>query len=32
MTVIAGFDPAKSYMIRTHCPSVDILGSMLRLH
>mgnify|MGYP001060123166 CR=1 FL=1 len=26
MTVIAGFDPAKSYMIRTHCPSVDILG------
>lgn len=26
MTVIAGFDPAKSHMIRTHCPSVDILG------
>ena len=26
MTVIAGFDPSKSYMIRTHCPSVDILG------
>lgn len=26
MTVIAGFDPAKSFMIRTHCPSVDILG------
>ncbi|MEC8597693.1 MAG: glycoside hydrolase family 2 TIM barrel-domain containing protein [Bacteroidota bacterium] len=26
MTVVAGFDPAKSFMIRTHCPSVDILG------
>ena len=26
MTVIAGLDPSKAYLIKTHCPSVDILG------
>ena len=26
MTVIAGIDPAKLYMINKYCPSVDILG------
>ncbi len=26
MTVIAGLDPSKIYMIKKHCPSVDILG------
>ncbi len=26
MTVIAGLDPSKAFMIKTRCPSVDILG------
>lgn len=26
MTVIAGLDPAKAYLISTYCPSIDILG------
>ena len=26
MTVIAGLDPSKVFMIKKHCPSVDILG------
>ena len=26
MTVIAGLDPAKVFMIKKYCPSVDILG------
>ena len=26
MTVIAGLDPSKVYMIKKHCPSIDILG------
>ena len=26
MTVIAGIDPSKLYMINKYCPSIDILG------
>ncbi|GIR57968.1 MAG: hypothetical protein CM15mP65_05490 [Crocinitomicaceae bacterium] len=26
MTVIAGLDPAKVFMIKKYCPSIDILG------
>ena len=26
MTVTAGFDPAEAYLIKTSCPSIDILG------
>ncbi len=25
-TVLAGIDPAKIHMVRTHCPSIDVLG------
>ena len=25
-TVLAGIDPAKIHMVRTHCPNVDVLG------
>ena len=26
MTVIAGLDPSKAYLIKERCPSIDILG------